>query len=488
MPLAEKPWGIVVAGVGGTGVITIGQLLGMAAHLEGKGIVTQDAAGLAQKGGATWSHIQIANRPDAILSTKVGTAEADLVIGCDPIVAANKASLAVMRMGRTYVALNTHATPTAAFVTDPDWQFPAGACESLVIDAAGPDHVGKLDADTLAVQLLGDSIYTNPLMLGYAWQHGRVPLSLAALMRAIELNGVQVDNNKAAFEWGRRAASDPQAVKALVKTGQVIELVKRTTNLDDMIARRVEFLTAYQNAAYAQRYKNFVDTVRAREAEVVLSRTATRPDAAKPSTKLTEAVARYLFKLMAYKDEYEVARLHSDKGFLDKVASQFEGTMGKDFQLHYHLAPPMLAKVNDKGELQKQAFGPWMLKAFGVLAKLKGLRGTVFDPFGRTEERRTERALVDEYRQSIVEVLHALGTANLALAVEIARVPEMIRGYGHVKARHLDAARPKWDALMADWRAGPLRLSAATSVPDATLSDAPDTEPLTEPMDSRLLQ
>ena len=488
LPLAEKPWGIVVAGVGGTGVITIGQLLGMAAHLEGKGIVTQDAAGLAQKGGATWSHIQIANRPDAILSTKVGTAEADLVIGCDPIVAANKASLAVMRMGRTYVALNTHATPTAAFVTDPDWQFPAGACESLVIDAAGPDHVGKLDADTLAVQLLGDSIYTNPLMLGYAWQHGRVPLSLAALMRAIELNGVQVDNNKAAFEWGRRAASDPQAVKALVKTGQVIELVKRTTNLDDMIARRVEFLTAYQNAAYAQRYKNFVDTVRAREAEVVLSRTATRPDAAKPSTKLTEAVARYLFKLMAYKDEYEVARLHSDKGFLDKVASQFEGTMGKDFQLHYHLAPPMIAKVNDKGELQKQAFGPWMLKAFGVLAKLKGLRGTVFDPFGRTEERRTERALVDEYRQSIDEVLHALGTANLALAVEIARVPEMIRGYGHVKARHLDAARPKWDALMADWRAGPLRLSAATPVPDSTLSDAPDTEPLTEPMDSRLLQ
>jgi indolepyruvate ferredoxin oxidoreductase len=337
------------------------------------------------------------------------------------------------------------------------------------------------------VQLIGDSIYTNPLMLGYAWQQGRVPLSHAALMRAIELNGVQVDNNKAAFEWGRRAASDPQAVKALVKTGQVIELVKRTTNLDDLIARRVEFLTAYQNAAYASHYKSFVDTVRAREADVVLSRTMTRPDAAKPSTKLTEAVARYLFKLMAYKDEYEVARLHSDRGFLDKVAAQFEGKLGEDFHLNYHLAPPMIAKTNDKGELQKQTFGPWMLKAFRVLTRFKGLRGTAFDPFGRTEERRTERALIVEYRESIEEVLRTLGTANLALAVEIARIPEMIRGYGHVKARHLDAARPKWDALMADWRAGPLRIApVAPPAPEFLPTEPPDSEPSTQPMESRL--
>ncbi len=486
LPVAEKPWGIVVAGVGGTGVITIGQLLGMAAHLEGKGIVTQDSAGLAQKGGATWSHIQIANRPDAILSTKVGTAEADLVIGCDPIVAANKASLAVMRAGRTYVALNTHATPTAAFVNDPDWQFPAGQCEALVLEAAGPDHVGEVDADTLAVQLVGDSIYTNPLMLGYAWQQGRVPLSHAALMRAIELNDVQVENNKAAFEWGRRAASDPQAVKALVKTGQVIELVKRTTNLDDMIARRVEFLTAYQNAGYAAQYKSFVETVRAREADAAYSRTSTRPDAARPSTKLTEVVARYLFKLMAYKDEYEVARLHSDKKFLDKVAGQFEGKMGQDFKLHYHLAPPAIAKKNDKGELQKQPFGPWMLSAFRVVARLKGLRGTPFDPFGRTEERKTERALIAEYRDSIDEVLRTLGPANMALAVEIARVPEMIRGYGHVKARHLDAARLKWDALMADWRAGPLRMGGAAPDPWPVPQEAQDTQPLTQPFDPEL--
>jgi indolepyruvate ferredoxin oxidoreductase len=304
-----------------------------------------------------------------------------------------------------------------------------------------------------------------------------VPLSHAALMRAIELNGVQAENNKTAFEWGRRAASDPQAVRALVKTGQVIELVKRTVNLDDMIATRVEFLTEYQNAAYAARYKGFVDKVRAAEADVAFSQSMTRPDARKPSTKLTEAVARYLFKLMAYKDEYEVARLHSDTKFLAKVASQFEGEMGKDYQLAYHLAPPAIASKNARGELQKQRFGPWMQSAFRLLVKLKGLRGTALDPFGRSEERRVERALIQEYRESIEEVLRGLGSANVGLATEIARIPEMIRGYGHVKARHLATARPKWDALMAEWRAGPLALSPHG--PDARLAErGPDTLPL----------
>ena len=476
LPLTEKPWGIVVAGVGGTGVITIGQLLGMAAHLEGKGIVTQDSAGLAQKGGATWSHIQIANRPDAILTTKVGTAEADLVIGCDPIVTANKATICGHARG-AHVRRAQHATrrrpPRSS--PNPDWQFPAGNCEAAIAAAAGPDHVGGVDADTLAVQLLGDSIYTNPLMLGYAWQQGRVPLTHAALMRAIELNGVQVENNKAAFEWGRRAASDPQGVKALVRTGQVIELVKRSGNLDELIAKRVEFLTGYQNAAYAARYKALVDKVRAAEAEIVFSRTATRPEQARPSTKLTEAVARYLFKLMAYKDEYEVARLHADPAFLAKVAAQFEGELGKDYKLAYHLAPPSIAKKNARGELQKQRFGPWMLSALRVLARFRFLRASPFDPFGRSEERRVERELVDEYRATIEEMLRALGPANIGLAVEIARIPEQIRGYGHVKARHLAAVRPKWDALMAEWRAGPLALSAQSLEGRA---GAPDTEPL----------
>ncbi len=437
LPLAETAWGIVVAGVGGTGVITIGQLLGMAAHIEGKGIVTQDSAGLAQKGGATWSHIQIANRMEAINTTKVGLAEADLLIGCDPIVAANKTSLAVLREGRSYVALNTHGSPTAAFVSNPNWQFPGGNCENAIAAAAGPGNVGMLDADRIAVELVGDSLYTNPLMLGYAWQQGRIPLSHAALMRAIELNGVQIENNKNAFEWGRRAAHDLPAVQALMKPAQVIEFVRKTTNVDELIAKRVEFLTGYQDAAYAAQYQSFVEKVRAAERPL-------------DSHKLTEAVARYLFKLMAYKDEYEVARLHTDRSFHDKIAAQFEG----DYTLRFHMAPPLIAKKNEKGELVKQPFGPWMLKAFGVLAKLKGLRGTAFDIFGRTEERKMERALIGEYRECVEELLRGLEASNHALAVDIARIPEEIRGYGHVKERHLAAARPKWQTLMAQWRSG----------------------------------
>ncbi|WP_332777173.1 indolepyruvate ferredoxin oxidoreductase family protein [Polaromonas sp.] len=430
LPVAESAWGIVVGGVGGTGVITIGQLLGMAAHIEGKGVVTQDAGGLAQKGGATWSHIQIANRPEAIYTTKVDTAKADLVIGCDAIVAANKYTLAVMQPGRTYVALNSHGTPTAAFVANPDWQFPGGNCESAVSAAVGAGLIGTFDAEQVAVQMLGDSIYTNPLMLGFAWQKGRVPLSHAALMRAIELNGVQVDNNKAAFEWGRRCAHDLAAVQALFKTAQVIEFVKKPS-LAEMVGKRVEFLSGYQNAAYAQTYQAFVDKVRAVEAPL-------------GKTTLTEAVARYLFKLMAYKDEYEVARLHTDKAFTDKIAGMFEG----EYKLVHHLAPPLTAKKNDKGELIKQPFGPWIRTAFGVLARLKGLRGTPLDVFGRSAERKMERALIEDYRASIETVLKSLDLGKHAAAVEIARIPELIKGYGHIKERNVETARLQWAGLM----------------------------------------
>ncbi|HEY6134738.1 MAG TPA: indolepyruvate ferredoxin oxidoreductase family protein [Rubrivivax sp.] len=437
LPVAEAAWGIVVGGVGGTGVITIGQLLGMAAHLEGKGIVTQDAGGLAQKGGATWSHVQIANRPDAIYTTKVDMAKADLVIGCDPIVTANKATLAVMHHERTFVAMNNHGSPTASFVTNPNWQFPDASCEAAIERTVGRGHIGMFDAGQVATQLLGDSIYTNPLMLGYAWQMGRVPLTHASLMRAIELNAVQVDNNKAAFEWGRRCAHDLGAVEALFKARQVIEFVKKPS-VDELVAKRVDFLTEYQDAAYAQTYKAFVDKVRAAEAPLAAGH------------KLSEAVARYLFKLMAYKDEYEVARLHTDPVFTEKIAAMFEG----EYKIVHHLAPPAIAKKNAKGELIKQPFGPWMRSAFGVLAKLKGLRGGALDFFGRTEERHTERALIAEYRACIDELLKTLDAATVAQAAEIARIPEEIRGYGHVKERHLKAARAKWSGLMAQWRAG----------------------------------
>ncbi|HRD98648.1 MAG TPA: indolepyruvate ferredoxin oxidoreductase family protein [Rubrivivax sp.] len=439
LPLAEKAWGIVVGGVGGTGVITIGSLLGMAAHLEGKGVVTQDAGGLAQKGGATWSHVQIANRPEAIFTTKVDTAQADLVIACDSIVGAMKYTLTVMQQGRSFVALNTHGTPTAAFVKNPDWQFPGAHCEAAVRASVGDDHLGAFDAEQVAVQMLGDSLYTNPLMLGYAWQRGRIPLSHAALMRAFELNGVQVANNQLAFEWGRHCAHDLAAVQALFAAQQVIQIVRKP-GLDEQVARRVAFLTDYQDADYAARYQAFVAQVRAAESAV----------AGLKGSALSEAVARGLFKLMAYKDEYEVARLHTDPAFAQQIAAMFEG----EVRLEHHLAPPLLARTDDKGQLVKQVYGPWMHGAMKLLARLKGLRGGALDIFGRSAERREERALIGEYQDSIRELLKTLSADRHALAVEIARLPEEIRGYGHVKARHLQAVRPKWQALMQRWRTG----------------------------------
>ncbi len=440
LPNADKAWGIIVAGVGGTGVITIGQLLGMAAHIEGKGIITQDAAGLAQKGGSTWSHVQIANTAEAIHCTKVGTAEADLIIGCDPIVAATKTTISAMREGKTHVALNTHGAPTAAFVHDANWQFPAGQCETEIAKAAGAGNIAQFDAEKLAVDLLGDSIYTNPMMLGFAWQKGWVPLERASVIRAMELNDVAVDNNKMAFEWGRRAAHDLAGTMSLCKPAHVINFVKRQS-LDDLINSRVAHLTAYQDAAYAAQYRAYVEKVR--QAESHLS-----------STQFTMNVARYLSKLMAYKDEYEVARLHTDGSFDRKLAEMFEG----EVHLAYHLAPPLFSRRNDKGELLKQRYGAWVKSAFGVLAKMKGLRGTALDIFGRTAERKMERALIEEYKTSIDELLKTLNASNLSRAVEIARIPEEMRGYGHIKERSVKAAKEKWARLMSAYRAG---LSAA---------------------------
>jgi len=273
-------------------------------------------------------------------------------------------------------------------------------------------------------------------MLGFAWQHGRIPLTHASLMRAIELNGVQIDKNKAAFEWGRRCAHDLAAVQALYTTGEVIKLV-RQPSLDEVIAKREAFLTDYQDAAYAADYRRFVDQVR--QAETPLG-----------STRLSLAVARYLFKLMAYKDEYEVARLHTSAAFAQKLADTFEG----NYTVTHHLAPPKLAKTDEHGHLIKKAYGPWVRSAFGLLAKMKGLRGTAFDPFGRTEERKSERALIEQYKASINRLLTGLTAEKLPLAVEIASIPEDIRGYGHVKERHLEAARTRWQQLEARWAAG----------------------------------
>ena len=431
LPLISQAYGVVVAGVGGTGVITIGQLLGMAGHIDGKGIITQDAAGLAQKGGATWSHVLIANTQDDIRTTRVSMAAADLIIGCDPIVTASKETALRMREGRTHVALNSHGSPTAAFVKNGNWENPAEQCLAEISQTVGVALVGAFDADAMANQLMGDTIYVNPMILGYAWQKGWIPLTRESILRAMALNDVQVQNNQDAFEWGRHAAHDATAVQRILAPSQVIEFKKRES-LDVLIERRVAFLTDYQNAAYAQNYLAFLMQVQ-------------QVESALGKTSLTESVARYLFKLMAYKDEYEVARLHTDTAFLSRVNGMFEG----NFTLNYHLAPPLTSKTNDKGELIKQKFGPLMLTGFKVLSKLKFLRGTALDVFGRTHERQMERALIEEYKNSVSIVLGQLSAENHALALELARLPEQIKGFGHVKERNVKAARMQWSALMA---------------------------------------
>jgi indolepyruvate ferredoxin oxidoreductase len=432
LPTITEPWGTVVAGVGGTGVITIGQLLGMAAHMEGKGIVTQDSAGLAQKGGATWSHILIANTQNEIRTTRVSMAAADLIIGCDPIVSASKETTLRMRPGRTHVAMNSNSTPTAAFVKNGNWQNPAEQCVAEITAQVGIEGVGAFDADALAKQLMGDTIYVNPMILGYAWQKGWVPLHRESLVRAIELNDVQVKNNLAAFEWGRHAAQHLDALMKHIRPSQVITFKKRDS-LEDIVANRMARLTDYQNATYAQLYQGIVERVRATEAPL-------------GKTILAETVARHLYKLMAYKDEYEVARLHTQTGFLERISESFEG----DFKVNYHLAPPLWSKRNAKGELVKRKFGPIMMTGFKVLAKFKGLRGTAMDVFGKTEERVTERALIREYMQHIDRVLNNLSDTTHAHALEVARVPETIKGFGHVKERNIRAARSMWASLNTD--------------------------------------
>ena len=429
LPDTTHPWGTVVAGVGGTGVITIGQLLGMAAHIEGKGIVTQDAAGLAQKGGATWSHILVANHQNDIRTTRVSMAAADVILGCDPIVTASKETLLRMREGRTHVALNSSSTPTAAFVKNGNWQNPSEQCLAEISRQVGTAGVSAFDADALAKQLMGDTIYVNPMILGFAWQKGWIPMHRESLVRAIELNEVAVQNNLIAFEWGRHAAHHLDVLMQKIQPAQTIQFKKRES-LDDLVINRIARLSDYQDAAYAQRYARFIDRVKAAEAPL-------------GKTLLSETVARQLYKLMAYKDEYEVARLHTQTKFLERIQDSFEG----DFKVHYHLAPPLLAKRNAKGELVKQKFGPMVLTGFKMLAKLKGLRGTPLDVFGYTRERQDERALVDEYMQHVEHVLASLTQDTHAHAVKVAQVAENIKGFGHVKERNRLAAQAQWASL-----------------------------------------
>jgi indolepyruvate ferredoxin oxidoreductase len=444
LPSLAAPWGILVTGIGGTGVITIGQIVAVAAHLEGKGVSVLDMSGLAQKYGAVMSHVKIASQPEALHAARLGTGEASLVIGCDLVVTANGEALSKMASGRTHAAVNASVTPTAEFVRNPNWHLPSAGLKREIEEACGAQNADFLPATELASALMGDAIATNMFMLGYAWQKGWLPLTLGSLERAIELNGVSVDFNRKAFLWGRRAALDPERVRRIAAPAEVIPIAQRISHtLEEIVERRVKLLTAYQDAAYAARYKALVEQVRRAEQERAGSGTG---------GKLAEAVARGYAKLLAYKDEYEVARLYSDGEFAKELEAAFEG----DYKLVFHLAPPLLAKADPRtGEPKKMRFGPWMMTAFRVLAKLKGLRGTALDIFGRTEERRTERALIAEYEQTVAQLIAGLTRENHATAVEIASLPEEIRGYGHIKVKSIAAASAKRTALLARWpRAG----------------------------------
>ncbi len=457
--LAE-PWNILVTGIGGTGVVTIGALIGMAAHLEHKGGSVLDQTGLAQKGGAVTTHVRIAKDPADINAVRIAAGEADLVLGCDMVVVNDYWALSKIRAGRSHVVLNSHEAMPGTFTRNADLQFPARGIVDAVRTALGGAEPGVVDASALALALMGDAIATNLFMLGFAWQQGLVPLSYESLMRAVELNGAAIEMNKQAFAWGRLAAHDPATVRAASglapagapsgATDSATALAflgggKSSASLDDTIAVRARFLTEYQDAAYARRYTDLVARVRGIEAERTPGLTG-----------LSEAVARYAFKLMAYKDEYEVARLYTTGDFQKRIRETFEG----DVKLRLNLAPPLLARKDADGHLIKREYGAWVFTAFRLLKRFRFLRGGAFDVFGYTAERRMERQLVVDYLRTVEELLQSLSLGNHALAVEIARVPEHIRGYGHVKEAQLAQAMDKQAQLLAQWR-NPLRLQQA---------------------------
>ena len=449
LPTIGHTYDIIVTGVGGTGVVTIGGILGMAAHLEGKGVGIIDMAGLAQKGGAVYSHMRIAERPEDIHAIRIAAGGADLVLGGDIVVAGNKKVLASVKPGSTRMVINLAEFFPGDFTRNADFSLPTERLKRAISTAAGAEQTHFIDANRIATALFGSTLASNVFLVGYAYQLGAIPLTADAIEQAIALNGEAVKVNIAAFQFGRRAAVDPAGVEALAKPPVEDENRKLSQSFDEMVERRVEFLTTYQNAGYAARYRALVEKVKAAEA-------AKAPG----SCGFAEAVARYLFKLMAYKDEYEVARLYTDGDFVKQVAATFDG---KDLRFEFHLAPPFLAKPNPvTGVPRKMSFGPWMMRAFGVLAKFKFLRGTALDPFGYTQERTTERKLIADYEALLDELMTKLTPANHPLAVALAAIPEKIRGYGHVKARHLTAAKADEAALLEQFRSGvPPLLKAA---------------------------
>lgn len=438
LPSLKQPLAIVVAGMGGTGVITVGALIGTAAHLEGKSCGVLDMTGLAQKGGSVWTHIRIGAQRSAIHSARIASGGADVLLGCDLVVAAGAKTRALLSPKASKVAVNTHEVMPGEFTRQPDLIFPAAKMLGGLEATAGARNVFSIDASSIVKSLFGDTATVNVFMLGYAWQQGLLPVGAEALEQAIEMNGVAVKQNKAAFLWGRRTAHDAAAVSRLLATPK-----PAPQSLDNLVRQRSELLAAYQNAAYGERYRCLVEKIRTIESACTPGKTS-----------LSEAVARNYYKLLAYKDEYEVARMYGSADFKRKLAEQFEGNI----RIGFNLAPPLLARRDPtSGIPKKMTFGAWLLPVFRALAYGKVLRGTAFDPFGWAGERRKERALIAEYEALIAMFLQELRPERYELAVQMASLPETIRGFGHVKLANIAKARKNEERLKDKWQSASIQ-------------------------------
>jgi indolepyruvate ferredoxin oxidoreductase len=428
---------ILIAGVGGTGVVTASGLLGLAAHLEGKHVVQLDQTGLAQKYGAVLSHVRIAADGERLHGMRIPAGQVDLLLGADLVVAAGKEPLAMLSTERSSVIVNTHQEMPPSFIREPDFAFPGGQLLASLRSASRADGIATLDATRLASALLGDSIGANVLMLGFAFQRGQLPVSGAALYRALELYGRNVDENKRAFDWGRFAAQNPEQIERWVGGKEAEHALAES--LDEVIAKREEYLTAYQDRAYAARYRALVDRAAVAEQRVRSG-----------SEALREAVARNYFTVLAYKDEYEVARLHTETGFLEGVRRNF----GADVRVAFNLSPPLFAaKDPATGRPKKYEIGAWLLPVLRMLVKLRRLRGTKLDPFGYTADRKLERQWLAHYEQLLERVLGELDAARFDIALDLARLPALVRGYGPIKRAAAARAAETERALLERWEA-----------------------------------
>ncbi len=429
-PALIGPYTLLITGVGGTGVVTVGAILGMAAHIEGKGFGALDMAGLAQKGGSVWSHLRFTPSPQDTGSIRISPGGADAIVGGDLLVTASSTTLGLMRQ-ETKIIINTHESMPGRFALQADLHLPKEELLSQIKSVVSHGNVSQIDANALAINHCGDPMASNMVLLGYAYQQGLIPISASAILRAIETNGVAVKSNQRAFDLGRQAALDPDAQYA-PHPGTSAD------GIDELIERRAKFLTNYQNTGYSLRYRSLVDEIRQFESTSFPG-----------STSMTEAVARYYFKLLAYKDEYEIARLYAKTDFLDSIRSQFEGQT----KIKFNLSPPTLTRAKSRDSTRTREFGPWILSGFDILARMKFLRGTPFDPFGYSEERREERQLIVRYERLVKTITSGLSPDSSEIALRALRLPERIRGYGHVKVRHLKQVLPEWkqyeDALGA---------------------------------------